>query len=48
MGLSLTRLRATRDEGWWKSGPAASEEVRDLSAFGLITNFVRARRLEGY
>ena len=48
MGITFTRLRATDGEKWWSSSPKAAEHVRDLSAFSLITNFVRARRLQGY
>jgi len=44
MGLSYERLRATRKERWWDSNPKAAREVRDLSVFLLVTNFVRLRR----
>ena len=47
MGLSLAELRATREEKYWDSTNKASQEVRDLSVFKLVTNFVRLRRIEG-
>lgn len=47
MGLSYERLRATRAEKWWSSNQRAAREVRDLSVFELVTNFVRERRILG-
>jgi HEAT repeat protein len=44
MGLSLQTWRATRTEAYWKSPPKASKSVPDLSAFRLLTNFVRGKR----
>jgi len=48
MGATYKRLRETRDEKWWSGSVKAAREIRDLSAFALITNFVKARRLESY
>jgi len=48
MGISLQKIRETRDEKWWSGSMKASREIRDLSVFTLITNFVRARRIESY
>ena len=47
MGLSLAELRTTREAKFWDSTNKASQEVRDLSVFNLVTNFVRLRRIEG-
>ncbi|MDP6989496.1 MAG: HEAT repeat domain-containing protein [Planctomycetota bacterium] len=47
MGLSHERLRATRKEKWWDNNLKAAREVRDLSVFRLVTNFVRLRRIQG-
>ncbi|HEX6812204.1 MAG TPA: HEAT repeat domain-containing protein [Planctomycetota bacterium] len=44
MGLTFDRWRTTRTEGYWKVGPRAAKSVPDLSAFRLITNFVRSKR----
>ena len=48
MGISLAKIRATHDEKWWSGSMKAAREIRDLSVFTLITNFVRARRIESY
>jgi hypothetical protein len=48
MGLSFATLRATRTEAYWKSAGKASESVPDLSAFRLLTNFVRSKRIGEY
>ncbi|MDE0895231.1 MAG: HEAT repeat domain-containing protein [Planctomycetota bacterium] len=48
MGISFEKIRETRGEKWWSSNMKAANEIRDLSVFNLITNFVRARRIEGY
>ncbi len=45
MGLSLERLREVRKERWWKSRSKAAAEVDDLSAFRILTNFVREKRI---
>ncbi|HEU4420298.1 MAG TPA: HEAT repeat domain-containing protein, partial [Planctomycetota bacterium] len=45
MGLTFEQWRNTRTEGYWKVGPRASKSVPDLSAFRLITNFVRSKRM---
>ena len=47
MGTSFERIRATAKDKFWESNVKASREVRDLSVFKLVTNFVRLRRLEG-
>ncbi len=47
MGLSMGKLRQVRKERWWKSREKASKHVDDTSAFRLLTNFVREKRLRG-
>jgi HEAT repeat protein len=47
MGLSLQRLREIADEKWWKSRSKAAQEIDDLSAFRILTNFVREKRING-
>jgi hypothetical protein len=47
MGTTFEKIRATSQEKFWDSNPRASKEIRDLSVFKLITNFVRLRRIEG-
>jgi len=47
MGLSLERLREVADEKWWKSRSKAAKEIDDLSAFRILTNFVREKRING-
>ncbi len=47
MGLSHERLRETFKEKWWDNNLKAAREVRDLSVFQLVTNFVRLRRMQG-
>lgn len=47
MGLSLQKLRDVREEKWWKSRAKAAKEVDDLSAFRILTNFVREKRMNG-
>jgi hypothetical protein len=44
MGMTLATWRTTRSEAYWKSPPKASKSVPDLSAFRLLTNFVRSKR----
>ena len=46
LGLSYADLRDV-PRGAWQSQQKAAEEVRDLSAFRFITNFVRQRRKSG-
>ncbi len=48
MGISFKKIRETRKEKYWSGNMKAAEEIRDLSVFNLITNFVRARRVDGY
>jgi hypothetical protein len=47
MGLSMGKLRLVSGEKWWKSRDKASKNVDDMSAFRLLTNFVREKRLRG-
>jgi hypothetical protein len=44
MGLSWERWRETRGEKFWGNALKASREIHDLSAFRIVTNFVRAHR----
>ncbi len=44
MGLGLERLRELSDEKFWKKNPSAAANVKDLSVFRLVTNFVRRKR----
>lgn len=44
MGLSFETWRKTRTAGYWASPSKSSENVPDLSAFRLLTNFVRSKR----
>jgi len=46
LGLSYSDLRDV-PKGAWQSQQKAAEEVRDLSAFRFITNFVRQKRKSG-
>jgi HEAT repeat protein len=46
LGLSYADLRDV-PKGAWQSQQKAAEEVRDLSAFRFITNFVRQKRKSG-
>ncbi len=46
MGLTYADLRDV-PRGAWQSQSKAAEEVRDLSAFRFITNFVRQKRKTG-
>ncbi|MFY9342342.1 MAG: HEAT repeat domain-containing protein, partial [Planctomycetota bacterium] len=48
MGLSFETWRQTRGDGYWNSPGKASESVPDLSAFRLLTNFVRSKRIGEY
>lgn len=48
MGLSFATWRATRGDAYWKSAGKASQSVPDLSAFRLLTNFVRSKRIGEY
>ena len=47
MGLSYADLREVRKAGFWKKSQEAAKEVKDLSVFRLITNFVRQKRIAG-
>ena len=44
MGLEHEDLRELDAMNVWKKRGKATEEVRDLSAFRFITNFVRHKR----
>jgi HEAT repeat protein len=48
MGLSFATWRATRTETYWKNPAKAAKSVPDLSAFRLLTNFVRSKRIGEY
>ncbi|MBL9077214.1 MAG: HEAT repeat domain-containing protein [Planctomycetes bacterium] len=48
MGLSFDRWRETRNAAYWKQDKLAKESVPDLSAFRLLTNFVRSKRIGEY
>ncbi len=48
MGLSFETWRTTRGEAHWKNASKASKSVPDLSAFRLLTNFVRSKRIGEY
>lgn len=47
LGMTYEDLRAARDERWWKKTTESAEQVKDLSVFRLITNFVRQKRIAG-
>ncbi|MCA9000539.1 MAG: HEAT repeat domain-containing protein [Planctomycetes bacterium] len=47
MGLTMQKLRQVIKEKWWKSRDKAAKNVDDMSAFRLLTNFVREKRLRG-
>jgi HEAT repeat protein len=44
MGLSFEAWRSSRTAAHWKDQGKASKSVPDLSAFRLLTNFVRSKR----
>jgi HEAT repeat protein len=48
MGLSFDTWRGNRTKGYWKNPAEASKSVPDLSAFRLLTNFVRSKRIGEY
>jgi HEAT repeat protein len=48
MGLSFETLRDTRTAAHWKQAKLAKQNVPDLSAFRLLTNFVRSKRMAEY
>jgi len=45
MGMTYEKLRELRKEKFWNKTSAAAENVKDLSVFRLITNFVWLKRL---
>ncbi len=48
MGLSFAAWRQSRSAAYWKHAAKASASVPDLSAFRLLTNFVRSKRSGEY
>lgn len=48
LGMSLATWREARSEGYWKSSTKAGQSVPDMSAFRLLTNFVRSKRIGDY
>lgn len=48
MGMSFETLRTTRTAGYWKQPKVVGKNVPDLSAFRLVTNFVRSKRMAEY
>jgi HEAT repeat protein len=48
MGLSFETLRQTRGDAYWNNAGKAATSVPDLSAFRLLTNFVRSKRIGEY
>ncbi len=48
MGLTFANWRASRTAAYWKSPANANKSVPDLSAFRLLTNFVRSKRIGAY
>ncbi len=48
MGLTLADWRASRSAGYWKNPQKSAQNVPDLSAFRLLTNFVRSKRMGEY
>ncbi len=48
MGLTLADWRASRTAGYWKNPQKSAQNVPDLSAFRLLTNFVRSKRMGEY
>jgi len=45
MGMTYAKLRELRKEKFWNKTSSAAENVKDLSVFRLITNFVWLKRL---
>ncbi|MBX3462716.1 MAG: HEAT repeat domain-containing protein [Planctomycetes bacterium] len=48
MGMSFATWRTTRTAAHWKQARRAGRSVPDLSAFRLLTNFVRSKRMAEY
>lgn len=48
MGMTYDTWRTTKGAAHWKSPTQASKVVPDLSAFRLLTNFVRSKRIGDY
>lgn len=46
MGLGFDELRASQGEKWWGGNTKAAEHIYDRTALRLVTNIVRAKRLE--
>ena len=47
MGFSFADLREVRKDKFWKKSQTSAENVKDLSVFRLVTNFVRQKRIAG-
>jgi len=48
LGMSFATWRDVRNAAYWKSATKANQSVPDLSAFRLLTNFVRSKRIGEY
>lgn len=48
LALSFADWRETKSQGHWRNQKKAAEVVADLSAFRLLTNFVRSKRIGEY
>lgn len=48
LGMSFETWRKVRTAGYWKSPNKSTANVPDLSAFRLLTNFVRSKRMGQY
>jgi HEAT repeat protein len=48
MGMTYETWRNTRSAAYWKSAGKSGDSVPDLSAFRLLTNFVRSKRIGEY
>ena len=48
LGMSFETWRQTRTASYWRSPTKSTANVPDLSAFRLLTNFVRSKRMQRY
>jgi len=48
LGMTFETWRKVRTAGYWKSPTKSTANVPDLSAFRLLTNFVRSKRIGQY
>ena len=48
LGMSFETWRDVRTAGYWRSPTKSTQNVPDLSAFRLLTNFVRSKRMQKY